>query len=226
MDGPGQRLYLNKSTLQVEEMKVWVSQHMGSPGPLPGPLISASDLAEGVLWPYPAEWTVRFLPEDSPYVVDVEIAIDEDGTHYVTGIAARSGVPTSASGTPKDPWLEGAEYGPVSPRDVQRLPLSRYARAALAIVNDPLTEEGRQEARRILMPRGRPSRRRGPDFYRELLATARHLEEQSVRPVPEIARRKDVSENLVHQWLHRARKLEVTSSSPNKPASGKPGSGP
>lgn len=199
-----------------------MSQRMGSPGPVPGPMIGAADLAEGVPWPFPAEWTVRFLPEDSPYVVDVEVATDEDGTHYLTGIAARSGVPTSASGTPDDPWLEGAEYDPVSPRDAQRLPLSRYARAALAIVNDPLTEEGRQEARRILVPRGRPSRRRGAAFYRELLATARDLEEQGIRPVPEIARRKQVSENLVHQWLHRARKLEATPSSPNEPANSRP----
>ncbi len=199
-----------------------MSQRMGSPGPVPGPMIGAADLAEGVLWPFPAEWTVRFLPEDSPYVVDVEVASDEDGAHYLTGIATRSGVPTSASGTPDDPWLEGAEYDPVSPRDAQRLPLSRYARAALAIVNDPLTEEGRQEARRILVPRGRPSRRRGAAFYRELLRAARDLEEQGILPVPEIARRKQVSENLVHQWLHRARKLEATPSSPNEPANSTP----
>ncbi len=207
-------------------MKIWVSQHVGSPGPVPGPPIGASDLAEGVLWPYPAEWTVRFLPEDSPYVVDVEVATDEDGAHYLTGIAIRSAVPTSASGTPQDPWLEGANYEPVSPRGVQRLTLSRYARAALAIVNDPLSEEGRREMTRILVPRGHPSRRRGPGFYRELLGAARHLEEQGLRPVPEIARRKHVSENLVHQWLHRARKLEAASSSPNKPPRRRPGGSP
>ncbi len=55
---------------------------------------------------------------------------------------------------------------------------------------------------------------------------ARHLEEQGVRPVPEIARRKHVSENLVHQWLHRARKLEAASSSPNKPPRRKAGGRP
>lgn len=70
-------------------------------------------------------------------MVDVEIATDEDGTHYVTGIATRFGVPTSSSGTPKHPWLEGAEYEPVSPRDVQRLPLSTRIRP-----------EPRHEARR------------------------------------------------------------------------------
>jgi hypothetical protein len=203
-------------------MRVWVSQRVGSPGPVPGPPIGAADLAEGVLWPYPADWTVRFCPEDSPYVVDVEVATDGDGAHYLSGIAIRSGVPTSASGTPDDPWLEGADYDPVSPRDVQRLPLSRYARAALAIVNDPLTEQGRREARSILVPRGRPSRRRGAAFYRDLLATARDLEEQGIRPVPEIARRKHVSQNLVHQWLHRARKLGAKPSSPNEPAKRRP----
>jgi hypothetical protein len=96
-------------------------------------------------WPYPPEWIVRFLLEDASYVVDVEIALEEGGKTYLTGIAVRSGVPTSPAGTPQDPWLEGAEYEPVVPRDVQRLPLTRYVRAALAIVTDPLTEEGRRE---------------------------------------------------------------------------------
>jgi hypothetical protein len=195
-------------------MKIWVSQHLGAPAPLPGPVITSADLAEGVRWPYPPEWTVRFLPEDASYVVDVEIAMEESEKTYVTGIAVRSGVPTSPSGTPQDPWLKGADYEPVVARDVQRLPLTRYVRAALAIVNDPFTAEGRQEAGRILVPKGRPSRGRGAEFYRDLLATARQLEEQGIRPVPEIARRKRVSENLVHQWLHRARRLEARSSPP------------
>ncbi|MGH2659244.1 MAG: hypothetical protein ACRDHS_06150, partial [Actinomycetota bacterium] len=186
------------------------------PAPLPGPRITATDLAEGVLWPHPPEWVVRFLPEDSSHVVDVEIATEE-GITFVTGIAVRSGVSTSPSGTAEDPWLEGAEYEPVVPRDVQRLPLTRFARAALAIVNDPFTEEGRQEVQRILVPRGRPTRRRGGEFYRELLATARRLEGRGIPPVPEIARRKKVSQNLVHQWLHRARKLEGRSSSGKVP---------
>ncbi len=189
-------------------MKIWVSQHFGEPAPLPGPPITPADLAEGVRWPYPPEWVVRFLPEDGSYVIDVEIAIEEGAKTYVTGIAVRSGVRTSPSGTREDPWLEGSEYEPVVPRDVQRLALTTYVRAALAVVNDPLTEKGRQEVARILVPKGRPSRGRGAEFYRDLLATARRLEKQNIRPVPEIARRKRVSENVVHQWLHRARRLE------------------
>ena len=196
-------------------MKIWVSQHFGEPAPLPGPPITPADLAEGVRWPYPPEWIVRFLPEDASYVVDVEIALEEEGK-YLTGIAVRSGVPTSPTGTPQDPWLEGSEYEPVVPRDVQRLPLGRYVRAALAIVNDPFTEDGRREVQRILVPKGRPSRGHGAEFYRDLLATARRLEEQDMRPVPEIARRKRVSENVVHQWLHRARDLEARSSPANE----------
>jgi hypothetical protein len=197
-------------------MKIWVSQHMGAPAPLPGPVITQADLAEEVRWPYPPEWIVRFLLEDASYVVDVEIALEEGAQTYLTGIAVRSAVPTSPAGTPRDPWLEGAEYEPVVPRDVQRLPLGRFVRAALAIVNDPFTEEGRREVQRILVPKGRPLRGHGAEFYPDLIAMARRLEEQGIRPVPEIARRKRVSENVVHQWLHRARRLEARSSPPNE----------
>lgn len=189
-------------------MKVWVSQHTGEPEPLPGPALSKADLAEGVLWPYPPEWTVRFALEEEGWLLDVEIAYDDDGKYYVTGIVVRSGSPTSPSGTQQDPWLDG-EYEPVVPRDVQRLPLTTYQRAALAIVKDPLTGEGRREMKEILVPRGRPADQPGPEFYADLLATARELEAQSVRPVPEIARRKRVTQNVVHQWLHRARLLEA-----------------
>ena len=197
-------------------MKIWVSHRMLVPLPLPGPRITPADLEQGVGWPYPPEWIIRFAPGHASYVVDVEIATEEGGKTALIGIAVRSGIPTSPAGTPKDPWLEGAEYEPVVPREVQRLPLGRYARAGLAIANDPFTAEGRREIQRILVPKGRPSRGRGAEFYLDLLATARSLEEQGIRPVPEIARRKKVSENLVHQWLHRARKLETRSSPPSE----------
>jgi hypothetical protein len=57
----------------------------------------------------------------------------------------------------------------------------------------------------ILVPRGRPTDQPGPAFYADLLATARELEAQGIRSVPEIAKRKRVNQNVVHQWLHRAR---------------------
>ncbi len=189
-------------------LKIWTSMRMDQPEPLPGPKPTASELKEGILWPYPPEWIVRFASEDSTYIVDIEVELT-DGEPNITGIAVRAGVPTSPKGTPEDPWLEGGSYDPVVPRDVQRLPLSTYAKAALATVRDPLTAEGRQEVKRILVPRRRPERGRGSDFYREILRISRELEAQGVRPVAEIARRKRVSPNLVHQWLYRARKLEA-----------------
>jgi len=147
-------------------------------------------------------------------MVDVELDTDDDDEPYLTGLAVRAGVRTSPAGTPEDPWLEGGWVDPVVPRDVQRMALSIYARAARARVRDPFTEQGRQEFARILMPPGRPERGRGSGFYQEILATARRLEAQGIRPVPEIARRKKVNANLVHQWLYRARKLEAENSSP------------
>lgn len=205
----------------MKGMKIWTSSHTGpEPPPLPGPRLSASDLAEGVRWPYPPRWIVRFQPEDSPYVVDIEVDTDDEGEPSVTGIAVRAGLSTTPDGTPEDPWLEGGWFDAVVPRDVQRMPLATYARAALAKVRDPFTEEGRQELRRILVPPGRPRRGRGGGFYREILQTARQLEEQGIRPVRQIARRKRVTENVVHQWLHRARKLEADESSP-APRAGK-----
>jgi hypothetical protein len=61
------------------------------------------------------------------------------------------------------------------------------------------------DARKILLPRGRPQRGRSVDFYRELAKSYRNLELAGLSPVKEIARRKRVSENTVHQWVHRMR---------------------
>jgi hypothetical protein len=73
---------------------------------------------------------------------------------------------------------------------------------------DPLTPQGRQEAEPVPLPRGWPSKGVGAEFYQELLQTARRLEQQGILPVAEIARRKRVDANVIHRWLHRARKLE------------------
>jgi len=192
----------------MEDPKIWTSVLTGEPPPLLGPKLTPPELKEGNLWPYPPEWIVRFVSKDSTYVVDVEVALS-DGVPYLTGIAVRAGLPTSPTGTPDDPWLEEGSYDPVVVRDVQRMPLATYAKAALAKVRDPLTEEGRQEVRRILMPRRRPERGHGPDFYKEILRIAGELEVRGVPPVAEIARRYQVSTNVVHQWVYRARHPEA-----------------
>lgn len=61
------------------------------------------------------------------------------------------------------------------------------------------------EARKILLPRGRPKRGKSVEFYRDLAKSYRSFELAGLSPVKEIARRKRVSENTVHQWVHRMR---------------------
>jgi hypothetical protein len=196
-------------------MRTWVSVQWGEFQPLPGPPLSPADLAEGVTWPCPIEWVIRFIPDESPHAIDVEVMEGNDGSYDVTGISVRATTPTSPGGTLENPWLEGGQFDPIVARDVQRLPLTQYTRAAIAIIksNRPFSTEHAERiakrivAERIVMPRGRPSKGVGPEFYLELLAVAKELEKQGIRPVPEIAKRKRVNQNLVHQWLHRARKL-------------------
>jgi hypothetical protein len=74
---------------------------------------------------------------------------------------------------------------------------------------DRLLEERHDELERILVPRGRPKRGRSVKWYCALLKAARGFERQGLSPAKEIARGKTgVSENLVHQWLHVARRYE------------------
>jgi hypothetical protein len=61
------------------------------------------------------------------------------------------------------------------------------------------------EAGKILVPRGRPQRGKSVDFYRQLAKSYRAFELAGLSPVKEIARRKRVPENTVHQWIHRMR---------------------
>lgn len=186
-------------------LDIWAVHHV-QPQPVPGPRLSEQDLLDGVSWPYPPEWIVRFGPERHGWMVDVEVTLDEDGDHYVTGILVRAALPTTPSGTPDDPWLEDGGFDPVVPGEVQHLPLARYARAALAVVKEPLMGEGRRDAKEILLPAGTPSDQpRGLEWYAELLEMAEELEIQGIAAVPEIAKRKNVDENTVHQWLYRAR---------------------
>lgn len=188
-------------------MNIWAIQR-SDPGPIDGPQISERDLHDGVNWPYPPEWIVRFDLENKGWMLDVEVTTDTEGIRWLTGIVVRSGVPTTATGTQADPWLEGGEFEPLEASMVKQLPLGRYVRAALAIVDDPLTGAGRREARRVLLPPGDPKDQAvGPEWYEELLKMAKEIEKQGRSAVQEIAERKDVSTNVVNQWLHRARQL-------------------
>ena len=149
-------------------------------------------------------WVVRIEDSDSQHVVDVEVAFDSTGASFVVvGVAVRARTETARSEEEVPRLPRGGS--PVSGREVRRLPLSAYTRAALALMDgDPF---GALDD--LALPRGRPSRGRSTQFYSELLAVHRDLLKQgNSRPVREIARRKNVTENLVHQWLYRARRLE------------------
>jgi hypothetical protein len=69
-------------------------------------------------------------------------------------------------------------------------------------------------ARKVLVPRGRPKRGKSASFYKQLADSYRELAVTGASPVKEIARRKRVSENAVHQWIHRARNLGFLDPSP------------
>ncbi len=93
----------------------------------------------------------------------------------------------------------------VSPRDVRRLPLSMYAQAAVVAWRDWDLD---QAAEVLTAPRGRPRGSRSVGFYRDLADFYRSLVRAGVRyPAKEIARRKHVDQNTVHQWVYRAREL-------------------
>jgi hypothetical protein len=71
-----------------------------------------------------------------------------------------------------------------------------------------------ETARKVLLPRGRPRRGKAASFYKEIATSHRAFAAAGLSPVKEIARRKRVSENTVHQWVHRARKLKFLEPSP------------
>ncbi len=169
------------------------------------------DLRRGVAWPLPPKWCVRIADPGSAYIVDVELYQDPEEVAVVTGLAIRRGVRmkprrSARAGEPPD-WEEGTRFDPLRAREVLRLPLAKYLKAAEAIVSDPLTREGAEKLRRVLVTPERPNRKRGPAFYEELAATYRGLAASGRSPVQEIGDAKGVSKNTVYQWLHRARKL-------------------
>lgn len=121
-------------------------------------------------------------------------------------------------GTPTAIAVEREEG--VSSRDIRRLPMAsiiQAAQATLAGARVPLWdsvsyEKTKRELLRALgqvkVPRGRPERGRSTKFYLELLESHAQLKAQGLKPAPEIARRKGVPLNTVHQWLFRARRLQ------------------
>jgi hypothetical protein len=170
---------------------------------------------------------------DAPYTVTVELRFDRDGAPFVIGVAVRRQTPWWE----EDGWEAGEERPHVSPRDVQRLPLAGIVRAALAAASaaerrtletgEPvtsetarvLTDQGEdwdwaEDARKVLTPHGRPQHGKSAKWYSELADSYRGFARAGKSPVKEIATRKRVSENTVHQWVHRAREIGVLEPSP------------
>lgn len=94
---------------------------------------------------------------------------------------------------------------PLSPRDVQRLPLTRIRDAMLEVARNPTTLI--DEFARLQVPKGRPERGKSTAFYKEIADTYRTCKLKGLSPAKEIAKIKRVDENRVYTWIHRARKL-------------------
>jgi hypothetical protein len=160
---------------------------------------------------WPAEPTERAwiwgVTED-PYVVEVELVRDSAGSLVPVGVAVRRTFSTSRRKKGRRyPFAEGTAPEPIVAVDLRRIPMGRAIRAALNAVGQPFpTDERHDELDRILVPRGRPRRGRSAKFYREILEAVSYCEQRGLSPAKEIARRKSESENLVHQWIHVARR--------------------
>lgn len=162
---------------------------------------------EGDSWPPPPESTVWVRREDLPYFVGVELLRTEEGSVHPVGVSVRVAAP--------HPFPEDAEVDlpPLSGRDLRRLPLGTYVDAAVAWASHPVfvvqhladPDAAWEKVGRAVAPRGRPAH--NTNFYSEIADAYRALAVQGKRPVPEIARRKKVSPNTVHQWVYRARQL-------------------
>jgi hypothetical protein len=188
------------------------------------------DIAEGAPWPLPhKEDDPVVLIQDGEYQVSVEFTRDSEGKPVPTGLRVQKAVPMDpqpelepqgdvymfAAERVAPRWSKEPEA--VSAREIRRLPLTAYVEAAVAYVSSGGRFEALERLREIHLPRGLPERGRSAGFYREIADAYRQLRAQGKRPVPEIARRKRVDENTVHQWVYRARQLGFL----EKPLSGR-----
>jgi hypothetical protein len=196
-----------------------------------GPVLSPAGSAfaaqqrgeETFQWPAEPHVLVRVRLTEEPYAIDVELVRDDEQGFVPVGVSVRRLFPTSRHRRGGSyPFAEGIRPEPVSAADMRKIPFGRIIRAAITAVSsmepfkkgeadDPerILEERHEALDRILVPRGRPKRGRSVKWYCDLLKAARRFEERGLSPAKEIARGKTgVSENLVHQWLHVARRYE------------------
>lgn len=139
---------------------------------------------------------------DVKLVVQVQFTRTAEGEPVTTGIAVYRAL--TAKGEPR----------PLSPRDVQRLPLTRVRDAMLEVARNPTGATLIGQHERLRVPKGRPERGRAASFYKEIAASYRQATEQGRSPAKTIARAKRVDENTVYTWIHRARRLGLLAPSP------------
>jgi hypothetical protein len=159
--------------------------------------------AEALWWPAEPDLFETVFDYAAPYVITVGFVRSEVGHVPVpVEVTVRLTFPVSET---QQGFAEGTEPRSLSARDVRRLPLDRVVRAATAAA-DSGPVESLPELSKILLPRGRPSGdERSVAFYKAIANAHRQLEQLEKSPAKEIARRKRVSENTVHQWIHKAR---------------------
>jgi hypothetical protein len=177
--------------------------------------------------------------EDGPYVTGVAVRRDElaDGwkgerTHVPARDIQRRGLASAVEAAravasveaANKPWIPDTHLFP--PRQQVPLPGSADSHWYSFWGDDPSVIYGPEglasavtsAARKVLLPRGKPQPGKSTEFYREIAKAYRELAAEGTgkSPVKEIARRKGVPENTVHQWIHKARKLKFLEPSTRK----------
>jgi hypothetical protein len=189
-------------------------------------------------WYSDPDLVITIFPGDSAYAVTVEIVRPENEPPFATGVAIRavhqfsgalegrielsmrdiqrlpltrivraaiSAAAKAPPSRPPEPEGQGQRGTPVKGR---RSDVVYYDATSERDPRFSKRPDWLEEARRVLVPRGRPKRGNSARFYRELADMYRELTLRGLAfPVKEIARRKRVPENTVHQWIYRARKL-------------------
>lgn len=164
--------------------------------------------ANPLWWPAEPNLFETVFDYTEPYVVTVGFVRPRPGDVPVpVEVTIRRTFPVSDEPYRPPSFAEGTEPAPFSARDVRRLPLDRIVRAATAVADHgPL--DPASEVPKVLLPRGRPTGgERSIKFYKEVADAYRQIQfaQPDKSPAREIARRKRVPENTVHQWIYKAR---------------------
>jgi hypothetical protein len=193
-----------------------------------------------VAWPDQHWWSdpdliVTVIPRNQAHAVGVEFRHDEEGP-FVTGVAVRRH--TWADGWRGERTHVSARD--IQRLPLTRIVQAALAAASTAVKPEQRTgtsptpgigpgetswideapseqfpgPQWLEEARKVLVPRGRPQPGKSTGFYRQIAESHRSFARAGKSPVKEIARRKKADENTVHQWVYRARQLGFLEPSP------------